>query len=243
MNEPPEPVAGPAALHRFAAGIAHDLNNLLQLILGNADLLRADADVPEAGRGFLNQILNAGERGKSLARQLAVFSGQQPVYRQPVDLNQVLRQMEPALRLTLGDEIELRFAHANNLPLAAADLRLLEELLAALAANARAAMPSGGRSEFGTASLAVPAPAVPGPPGRRTGDYVVLWATDTGNAIPQADLPHLFEPYYTNPGLGRPLGLRWAFVHAVVQQHAGWIEVDGLPDRSTRLQLAFPVWR
>ena len=243
MNEVPLPADELAMIHRFAGGVAHDLNNLLLIIMGNAELLHADAGLPDSGRVFLNQILSAAERGSAFARHLARISRQQPISPQPVNLNQLLQRAEPGIRSTLGSGIELRCTGATDLPLASLDVQATEEMLTTLAANARAAMPNGGRYELSTACVRLDGVHGPGFPGRRSGEFVVLRASDTGKAVPPAERAHLFEPYYASSGPGRPPGLGWALVQAIVQQHGGWIEVGDPWEGWTPFWMYLPVWR
>jgi two-component system cell cycle sensor histidine kinase/response regulator CckA len=209
---------------KLAGGVAHDFNNLLAIILNYADFA-LEAATDDEQRHDLEELSKAATRGAELVRQLLAFSRRRPADAVAVDLTEVVRDMEPMLRRTIGEHIELRCWLASELPPTVIDPGQLTQVLVNLAVNARDAMPEGGR-------LTIQA--------TRSEGGVRLVVADTGHGMTDETLAKAFDPFFTTkpPGSGTGLGL--ATVYGVVAQAGGTIGLDSAPARGTRVVIELP---
>jgi signal transduction histidine kinase len=209
---------------KLAGGVAHDFNNLLAVILNYADFA-LEAATDEGQRRDLEELSKAATRGAELVRQLLAFSRRRPVDAVAVDLTEVVRDIEPMLRRTIGEDIELRCWLASELPPTVIDPTQVTQVLVNLAVNARDAMPGGGR-------LTIEA--------TRVEAGVRLVVEDTGQGMSEETLAKAFDPFFTTkpPGSGTGLGL--ATVYGIVSQAGGTIALDSAPGRGTRVAIELP---
>ena len=209
---------------KLAGGVAHDFNNLLAVILNYADFA-LEAATDEEQRRDLEELSKAATRGAELVRQLLAFSRRRPVDAIAIDLSEVVRDMEPMLRRTIGEDIELRCWLASELPPTVIDPSQVTQVLVNLAVNARDAMPAGGR-------LTIEATKVEA--------GVRLVVEDTGQGMSEDTLAKAFDPFFTTkpPGSGTGLGL--ATVYGIVAQAGGTIAIDSNPERGTRVAIELP---
>jgi len=214
------------AVGRLAGGVAHDFNNQLTVILGNAEMLLEKARGDERMRQGIEEILNTAQRSAQLTQQLLAFSRRQ--FSRPVSLDprELLHNMERMLRRLIGEDVELEFRLEPNTGWIQADPGQLEQVLMNLAVNARDAMPQGGRLLISSANSTLEQMSLLGqeelPPGR----YVVLSVSDTGTGIEPQALEHLFEPFFTTKPAGVGTGLGLAIVYGIVRQSGGSITVE-----------------
>ena len=229
------------SIGQLAGGVAHDFNNILVVIQGNASLLLEAENLPEADADLAKQIINAAERAAGLTRQLLVFGRKQVMQPDHLDLNQVVGNMTKMLQRILGEDVALRSDYSPTLPAVFADAGMIEQVLLNLAVNARDAMPDGGRLMIATASkTSGPEYAQPNP-AAAPGQCVCLSVTDTGCGIAPENLSRIFEPFFTTKGIGKGTGLGLATVYAIVKQHRGWIEVDSQVDKGTTFRIYLPA--
>ncbi|MGL4552408.1 MAG: sensor histidine kinase, partial [Gemmataceae bacterium] len=205
------------AIGRLAAGISHDFNNLLTVILGNAELLSATLARPE-DRGLARLVIQAGERAAGLTRQLLTFSRQQPPELVPLDLASFLDEHAGFLQRLVGVHVAVRVEHERGLPAVTADRTLMTQILMNLAANARDAMPQGGELVL----RATPAAA-----------GVRLTVRDTGVGMDEATRARLFEPFFTTKEVGKGTGLGLATVYGAATVLGASVEVESAPGRGT----------
>jgi len=228
------------AIGQLAAGIAHEYNNLLMAIRGNASLLLLGTPPPSSEiAGFAQQIVEATERAAHLTRQLLIFGRQRVIQPVRLDLSNEVAHMAKLLPHILGEQIAMTTRLTPGLPPILADPGMIEHILLNLAVNSRDAMPQGGQMSI-TTDLELPAAETAGN-GRPGGAGVRLTVTDTGCGIAPEDLPHIFEPFFTTKGAGKGTGLGLAIVHGMVQQHQGRIAVTSEPGRGTTFQIYFPA--
>ncbi|MFL5390428.1 MAG: PAS domain-containing protein [Myxococcales bacterium] len=207
------------AIGRLAAGVAHDVNNLLGVIQNATSMLQgASADRKEA----LEAINGAIDGAAALIRQLVAVSRQQAVALGLHDVDQVVADMSKLVARLLPPSIELRteLGGAGNV---SADRTQLEQVVLNLVINARDAMPSGGVVTIAT---------------RPRGDAVEIEVRDTGVGIPPEVQARMFEPFYTTKQQDGGTGLGLAMVYGIVKQGGGRIEVDSAPGAGTR----FTIW-
>jgi PAS domain S-box-containing protein len=213
------------AIGQLAGGVAHDFNNMLAVIRGNAELLQMDAGRhPERTGECLNQIIGAADRAGNLTRQLLAFSRKQIMQFQRLGLNDVIANLTKMLNRIIGEHIRLECHYAARLPLVRADAGMVEQVLVNLVVNARDAMPRGGQLCIVTEKVSLDEAHARANPESRAGEFVCLTVRDTGTGIAPEHLPRIFEPFFTTKELGKGTGLGLATVYGIVKQHQGWIE-------------------
>ena len=200
-------------------GIAHEFNNLLAVVLGHTDLALAELPGESPQRPGMELIRDLAARGAELTRQLLVFSRHGPLHPETLDANEVVADTERVLRRAIGEDVEFVTRLDPDLRPVAIDRSELERLLLNLLANARRAMPEGGRLVIETGNLDPPdaeegADSGEGAPGtaHMHGPLVRLRVTDTGDGMSETVRKHAFEPYYTtDSSIGTGLGLSSAY--------------------------------
>jgi PAS domain S-box-containing protein len=227
------------AVGRLAGGVAHDFNNYLTAILGSAELLSLELPEDSPLRLEVEQISQAAARSAALTRQLLAFSRRQILQPRVIDLNRLVADLDPMLRRVLGETIEVETLRAVGLGRVSADPAQLEVVLVNLAANARDAMPEGGKLTIETGNVYMDREEAARrnvPPGR----YVMLAVSDEGEGIDAETRERLFEPFFTTKEQGRGTGLGLATVHGIVIQSGGAIAVYSEPGLGTAFRVYLP---
>jgi two-component system, cell cycle sensor histidine kinase and response regulator CckA len=227
------------AIGRLAGGVAHDFNNLLTVISGYAEILLARPELD--GREHLSEIHHAADQAAALTRQLLAFSRRQVLHPRVVDVNRIVAGMEPMVRRIIGRDIQVGVRLAPDRATVKADRSQLERVILNLAANARDAMPKGGRLTIETATVDVDAEFVASRGEGTAGPNVLLAVSDTGVGMSESVQRQAFEPFFTTkrPGSGTGLGL--ATVFGVVKQSGGSIYVYSEPGRGTTFKIYLPA--
>ena len=225
---------------QFAAGLAHDLNNLLGVILGYCAILEADAALPEASRKLIVEIHSAGTSAKSLAQRLLAFNRGQVVQRVDLDLNDIISNTEKMLRRMIGHDIELVSLLCEGVGRVHAAPSQLEQVLMNLTINARDAMPKGGRIVIETANAEIDETNAEQNPSLRPGRYVMLSVSDTGTGMDLDTQARIFEPFFTTKPFGRGTGLGLSTVLSIVEQSGGAIAVNSQPGAGATFKIHFP---
>jgi len=229
-----------AATGQLVAGIAHDFNNVLQGILSFAETLQQKPGMPETAQDPLRLICLLAERAGGMNRQLLDFSRQSIAERKPLDLLPFAKEMVHLLRRTIPEKIEITLEHAPGEYRIQADVAQLQQVLLNLAANARDAMPDGGRLSLRLTHYTSPAD-LPPDPGVAAGEWIRLEVSDTGSGISPEILPHIFEPFFTTKDRSQGTGLGLAQVYGIVTQHEGRIDVSTKLDQGTTFTLYLPM--
>ena len=229
------------AIGRLAGGIAHDFNNLLTIITSYSELA-LDSVVPGGpAQSGIQEILSAARRAADLTRQLLAFSRKQPQALRVAELNPVVAGIVKMLHRLIGEDIELTFVPGADLGRVRLDPVQIEQILMNLGANSRDAMPQGGRCTIATTDVHLDEPyadrhraVIP------AGRYAVLSVTDTGIGIPQDQLPHIFEPFYTTKPSGKGTGLGLATVYGIVKQNHGFVWAYSEPGMGATFKVYLP---
>jgi two-component system, cell cycle sensor histidine kinase and response regulator CckA len=223
---------------RLAGGVAHDFNNMLLVILGEAAILEEalPADHPE--RQSVEEILRAANRSRELTRQLLAFSRKQVISPQVVDLNRAIDGTRQALGRLIGADVALSFEPQPEVWPVRIDPSQLDQVLINLVVNARDAMPDGGRLSISTRNVKAGEGGPQQPPELSGADSVAMSVRDSGTGMTPEVLAHLFEPFFTTKGPGKGTGLGLATIYGIVRQSGGAVAVESAPRQGS----VFTVW-
>jgi signal transduction histidine kinase len=223
----------------FVGGIAHDFNNLLTVILGCSEGQLFQKNLPPEARVYAEEILETAKTAADLTRQLLAFARRQPQSDQVIQMNQLVTESAGLLQRLIGPRIELKTELAPDAGRVRADPSQLQQVLMNLAANARDAMPRGGRLTISTSrtktapSLAVDAAAT-------AGQYVTLQVADTGYGMDETTRARIFEPLFSTKDLEKGTGLGLATVHSIVKKLGGDISVESSPGKGACFSIHLP---
>lgn len=229
------------AVGRLAAGVAHDFNNILTVILGNTTMQLGRPQLDDDLTGSLRQVVAAAERATALTRQLLAYSRKQVLTRRPLRLDDIVEQTASMLRRIIGEHIVIEVEVAPELPPIFADSTNVDQVIMNLALNARDAMPDGGRLTISLFAVEFDNVNQTHQPNAKPGSYVCLSMKDTGEGMDKATLERIFEPFFTTKEQGKGTGMGLATVYGVLQQHDGWIEVDSARGSGTEVRVFFPA--
>ncbi|WP_168201774.1 cell cycle histidine kinase CckA [Phreatobacter aquaticus] len=232
------------AVGQLAGGVAHDFNNVLQAVIGHADLLLMNHRPADPSFNDIMQIKQNANRAASLVRQLLAFSRKQTLRPQVIQLGDVLSDLSMLLRRSLGERVGLDMVHGRDLWPIRADVTQLEQVILNLAVNARDAMPDGGKLTIRTLNVqaadmarydskehAVDLPAA---------DCVLIEVTDTGTGIPDDVKQKIFDPFFSTKEVGKGTGLGLSTVYGIVKQSGGYVFVDTAVGRGTTFRIFLP---
>jgi two-component system cell cycle sensor histidine kinase/response regulator CckA len=227
------------AIGRLAAGVAHDFNNMLSVILSYGSLVMEALPASSTVRAEVEEMVSAGRRASQLTQQLLAFSRQQVLELRVASLNTIVSGMERMARRLLREDIQLTTALDPGIGSIKVDVGQMEQVILNLAVNARDAMPDGGTLTISTGSAVVhdPPAADPSVP---AGPYVTLQVSDTGTGMDDATLGRVFEPFFTTKAQGSGTGLGLATVFGVVKQSGGHIAVTSHVGKGTSFTIYLP---
>jgi PAS domain S-box-containing protein len=225
---------------RFAGGVAHDYNNMLGVILANADLALVGLGPERPERRHLEEIALAARHSAELTRQLLAFSRQQPLRPRPVDLNEAVPAMLGVLERLVGPGIRVVWSPGARLWPVAADPTQLDQLMTNLVVNARDAIGTAGWIELATANRTLSQADCAALPGLQPGDHVRLSVSDNGCGMAPELVGRIFEPFFTTKPSGKGTGLGLALVHGVVTQHRGALRVESRPGEGSTFHILLP---
>jgi signal transduction histidine kinase len=222
------------AIGQLTGGVAHDFNNVLQIIGGNLQLLKLIGGVSESARTRIDTALAGVDRGARLAAHLLAFARRQPLQAVVIDPGTVLAEMYDMLRRVLGPQAEIVTDIAPGLWNVAVDPSQLHNVVLNLAINARDAMPGGGQLTIRAANCAAGAAEL-----QEVGDgeYVLLEVADTGKGMPQEVLQRAFEPFFTTKPTGQGTGLGLSMAYGFVKQSGGEIVLNSVPGEGTSVRI------
>ncbi len=233
------------ALGTLAGGVAHDFNNILAAILGNADLAREDLTPQARAHESLDEISTAARRGRELVRQILAFSRQQPLARERLQLAGVVAESCALLRAALPPQVQLVQVLGESVPEICADPTQLQQVLVNLGTNAVHAMQGrSGRVTFTLDTLASHEAGLPPEIAQacvETGLCAVrLRVSDEGCGMDESVLRRVFEPFFTTKPVGQGTGLGLPVVMGIVEAHGGHIGLNSRPGEGTTVTLLFP---
>jgi two-component system cell cycle sensor histidine kinase/response regulator CckA len=228
---------------QLAGGVAHDFNNILQSMLGFAELAMTEEDPETLRSTYLPEIHRAGLSAAGLTRQLLAFSRRQVLERKVIDMNELVERMGKMIRRVIGEDMKLSLELAPHINPVFVDPGQAEQVILNLVVNARDAMPEGGQLRIATSEVEVTEAMCATRSDAQPGCFIRLSVIDTGTGMTAEVQRHIFEPFFTTKGLGKGTGLGLATVFGIVKQHGGWINVDSELGRGTTFEVFFPVQR
>jgi two-component system, cell cycle sensor histidine kinase and response regulator CckA len=228
------------AIGRLAGGIAHDFNNLLTVINGYSEMVEEELDADAPLKGKIGEIAQAARRAASLTSQLLAFSRKQVMRPELIDLNGLVDGMRGMLARAIGEDIELMTILHPDTGHIRADPGQIEQVIMNLVANARDAMPSGGRLTIETSREIREEARAGEPPEMPHGDYAKISVSDTGIGMDAGTLSRIFEPFFTTKEVGKGSGLGLPTVYGIIKQSDGTIHCASSPGKGTTFSIYIP---
>ncbi|MGN7101227.1 PAS domain S-box protein [Ralstonia holmesii] len=228
------------ALGKLTGGVAHDFNNVLQVLRGNLELLESRHGRDGWSAERLSNAIDAVDRGATLAAQLLAFGRQQPLAPVVINPARQLRAMDDLLRRALGEAIEIESVVAGGLWNIAVDPHHLENVILNLAINARDAMPEGGKLTLELSNATLDDEYVMPVPDVSAGQYVMLAVTDTGTGMSPQVLEQAFDPFFSTKPEGEGTGLGLSMAYGFVKQSGGHIRLYSEVEEGTTVRVYLP---
>ena len=228
------------AIGRLAGGVAHDFNNLMMVIEGNSDFLKAALPLGDPHLQEVAEIENAVHRGTELTKQLLAFGKKLVSQPHLINLNELSSEIAKMLKRLIDASIDFTFIQDENLKWIKSDQGQIQQVILNLVLNARDSMPKGGKllvttknyessEDVKTTGFKIP-----------SGSYVCLSVTDTGTGMDDETQKHLFEPFFTTKG-EKGTGLGLATVYGIVHQWGGFLEFYSTLGVGTTFSIFFPA--
>ena len=228
------------AIGHLTGGMAHDFNNILQVVQANLELVKADVSTNPDMLARLRSAMAAAERGARLTHQLLAFARRQPLVPRPTSVARLLSDLTDLLRHSLGERVTMELTIADDAWNATIDPGQLENAILNLAINARDAMPDGGTVNVEVSNVTLDqryatlhSEVTPGP-------YVLVAVSDTGTGMPPDVAAQAFEPFFTTKRDGKGTGLGLSMVYGFVRQSSGHIRIDSAIGQGTSVKLYLP---
>ena len=228
------------AIGQLTGGVAHDFNNLLQVVSGNLQLLGKDiAGNARAEQRVANAIAGVS-RGSKLANQLLAFGRRQALEPKVINIGRFMFGLEDLLRRTIGEAIEIETIRSSGLWNTFVDPSQIENAVLNLAINARDAMNGVGKLTVEVGNAFIDDAYARHHPDIRTGQYVLIAVTDTGEGMPADVMKRAFEPFFSTKPVGKGSGLGLSMVYGFVKQSGGHIKIYSEPGEGTTVRIYLP---
>ncbi len=229
------------SMGRIAGGVAHDMNNMLAVILPTAEMLKSFPQDTELVKNYAEVISSSARRAADIVKQLLVFSRKAPERMSPMDLNALIRETRKMLEHVIGKDIKIQTELEAELPYIEADVTQMQQILMNLSVNARDAIVGSGTLLITTRHVWLDERACRDKENLQTGHYVELKVSDTGSGIPEDILPKIFDAFFSTKHAGQGTGLGLAVVKSIVLKHRGAIEVHSTPGKGSTFTVFLPV--
>ncbi len=228
------------SIGRLAGGVAHDFNNILTVISGNAELALMELKEEDEFFEEWKEIQSTTRRATQLTRQLLDFSRQRIINPRKTDLNIILLDMNKMLRRLINEGIEFVTLPGENLWDVLVDRGQIGQVLTNLVVNSRDAMPDGGTLTIETMNTVIDEDFAAQHPELPPGEYVIMKVSDTGAGITSDVLPHVFEPFFTTKEKGKGTGLGLSTCYGIVTQNKGVIRIDSELGKGAAVEVYLP---
>jgi len=227
----------------LAGGVAHDLNNIIQTIMGAAGLAIMKLDPSHPAYRYVNQIDESCERAAAIIRQLLIFSRRHEFSPELLNINSVTSDIMKMLRRLIGEDINVETDFDPDIRMIMADRGSIEQIIMNIVVNARDAMPDGGTITIKTENYTANAQDMEHHPDIKEGEYCCLSISDTGTGISEDIITRIFDPFFTTKGVGKGTGLGLSTVYGIVSKHRGWIDLESQVGVGTTFRIYLPVAR
>lgn len=230
------------SIGQLAGGVAHDVNNMLTVIAGAAQMLAEDTADQPALRALAGDILDATQQASGLTQRLLDFSRSGTQTREPVDINAIVRSAVALLKRTVDRKIDITTGLDARENALRGDPSQLQNMVLNLGLNARDAMSDGGELHLASENFELEAgdPRLDGA-SLRPGPYVALTVRDQGTGMTAEVAARAFEPFFTTKRVGSGTGLGLAAVYSAVVDHGGTVEIQSAPGHGTTVVAWLPV--
>ncbi|MBF0376674.1 MAG: PAS domain-containing protein [Desulfamplus sp.] len=231
------------SIGRLAGGVAHDLNNMLSVIIGNVEMAIDELEPYEPAFNELQEIRKAAERSANLTRQLLAFARKQIVAPKILDLNATIADMLKMLTRIIGEDIDLKWQPQDNLWQIKIDPSQIDQILANLCVNARDAISDVGKITIETGMKTFDKAYCDQHAGFLIGEYAMLAVSDNGCGMDKETMKNIFEPFFTTKESGKGTGLGLAMVYGIIKQNKGFINVYSELNKGTTFKIYFPRYK
>ncbi|MBP6941327.1 MAG: PAS domain S-box protein [Syntrophorhabdaceae bacterium] len=229
------------AIGTLAGGVAHDFNNILTALIGYGNLLQMNIEKDNPLRVYVDQIIASSEKAANLIQSLLAFSRKQVIELRPYKVRTIITGIEKLLKRLLTEDIELKVMLSDKRSTIMADITQMDQVLMNLAANARDAMPGGGRLTIEATEVELDDAFITAHGYGHLGAHALISVSDTGTGMDEATKERIFNPFFTTKEVGKGTGLGLSTVYGIIKQHNGYIEVESEPGQGTTFRIYFPV--
>ena len=228
------------SIGRLAGGVAHDFNNMLAVIIGNAEISLMDDKLDSSIRENFNEIIKAAKRSTELTRQLLGFAQKQVIRPKSIDMNRNIESLLKMLKRLIGENISMEWRPERQIWQVLMDSSQVDQIIVNLVVNSRDALLSGGKIELRTANIVISEKPISPDSAPIPGEYVIVTVKDNGCGMNAETLSHIYEPFYTTKKFGSGAGLGLATVHGIVKQNKGFIFVSSELGGGTEVKIYIP---
>jgi two-component system cell cycle sensor histidine kinase/response regulator CckA len=231
------------AIGQLAGGVAHDFNNMIEIILLTGSMLEEELPPTDSAKQKIKTIMNTAERSADLTRQLLAFARKQIISPVPLNLNREMVPLKKMLGRLIGEDIDLNLSLKERLWDIKLDPVQLTQILTNLATNARDAIENIGSVRIETDNIYIEETLGLGSKKIPAGEYVQLIFSDTGRGINKENLSRIFEPFFTTKPKGEGTGLGLSTIFGIVKQNNGFINVYSEQNQGTTFKIYFPRYQ
>jgi two-component system cell cycle sensor histidine kinase/response regulator CckA len=228
------------SIGELAGGTAHEINNLLNIILLATDFLLTTHRPTDPSFQDIMQIKHTATSAGAVVQQLLAFARKQTMRTRVIDIDDALNEFAYMLRRTLGEKVTLAFQRARDLWSVKADLNQFQQVILNLAVNAGHAMPDGGKLTIRTANVPEEESRQYAYRGMPSGDYVMVEVADTGTGIAPEIMDKIFLPFFSTKETGKGTGLGLATVYGIVKQTGGFVYPESEVGKGTTFRIFLP---
>lgn len=241
MAEAPTRIEKIEVIQKLARGMAHEMNNILAIIMGLASVIESELDPTNPLRRDVEGILAASKRGHELTRNLLGFAQEESDRKESISMNHLVGMVRSLLQQSIPAHVELRLDLGDEVSDIVGDPDQIKHALINLTSNAIDAIRSSGTLSIATKNVTLGARDLEATPELKPGAYVRVQVTDTGAGMDQKTLEHAFDPFFSTKAPGTASGLGLSLVYSIVKRHNGKVSLFSKPGLGTTVTMHFPA--